>query len=72
MKKVYEGSLWEAEVVKGLLQSEGIDCMLRDETLGADTSPYLTSGGDVKLLVNDEDYPKAFQLVSSRGQDARS
>lgn len=66
MKEVFEGSLWEAELVKGLLQAENVDCMLRDETLGAVTSPYLTSGGNVKVLVNDEDYQQAGRIVASR------
>lgn len=66
MKELFEGSLWEAEVVKGLLQAEEVDCMLRDETLGAVTSPYLTLGGNVKVLVNDEDYSRASQIVDAR------
>lgn len=66
MKEVFEGSLWEAELVKGLLQAEGIICMLRDETLGAITSPYLTLGGKVKILVNDEDYQRAISIITSR------
>lgn len=63
---MFEGSLWEAEIVKGLLQAEEVDCMLRDETLGAVTSPYLTLGGNVKILVNDEDYQRATRIVASR------
>ena len=66
MKEVFEGSLWEAELVKGLLQAEKVECMLRDETLGAVTSPYLTSGGNVKILVNDEDYQRASRIVAAR------
>lgn len=66
MKEVFEGSLWEAELIKGLLQTEDVDCMLRDETLGAVTSPYLTSGGNVKILVNDEDYQRANRIVAAR------
>ena len=66
MKEVFEGSLWEAEIVKGLLQAEIVDCMLRDETLGAITSPYLTLGGNVKILVNDEDYQRASRIVAAR------
>ena len=65
MKEVFEGSLWEAEIVKGLLQAEEVDCMLRDETLGAITSPYLTLGGKVIILVNVEDYQRATQIVNS-------
>lgn len=65
MKEVFEGSLWEAEIVKGLLNTEDVNCMLRDETLGAITSPYLTLGGKVKVLVNDEDYQRALSIVVS-------
>ncbi len=65
MKEVFEGSLWEAEIVKGLLNTEDVNCMLRDETLGAITSPYLTLGGKVKILVNDEDYQRALSIVVS-------
>ena len=63
---MFEGSLWEAEIVKGLLQAEEVDCMLRDETLGAVTSPYLTLGGNVKILVNDEDFQRATSIVNAR------
>lgn len=66
MKEVFEGSLWEAEVVKGLLQSVGISCLLRDETMGAVTSPYLTLGGIVKILVQEDDFENAKQIIESR------
>lgn len=66
MKEVFEGTLWEAEVVKGLLQSVGISCLLRDETMGAVTSPYLTLGGIVKILVQEEDFENAKQIIESR------
>lgn len=66
MKEVFEGTLWEAEIIRGLLQSEHIECMLRDETLGAVTSPYLTLGGTVKLWVNEEDYTEALRIVTSK------
>ena len=66
MKEVFEGTLWEAEVVKAHLQSEQIGCMLRDETLGAVTSPYMNSGGCVKVLVDEGDYASAMQIVSER------
>lgn len=66
MKEVFEGTLWEAEIVKGLLLSGGVKCMVRDETMGAVTSPYLTLGGNVKVLVDDGDYVKAHDIVSSR------
>ena len=50
--EVFRGSLWEAELVKGLLESAGVSAMLKDETLSAVTSPYFPSG-EVLLLVNN-------------------
>ena len=29
--QVYKGSLWEAELVKGLLESAGIEAMIKDD-----------------------------------------
>ena len=36
--EVFRGSLWGAELVKGLLESAGVSAMLKDETLSAVTS----------------------------------
>ena len=35
--EVFKGNLWEAELVKGLLESEGVQAMIKDETLSAVT-----------------------------------
>ena len=50
--EVFRGSLWEAELVKGLLESAGVSAMLKDETLSAVTSPYSGTGGQVLVMVN--------------------
>ena len=49
--EVFRGSLWEAELIKGLLESAGVSAMLKNETLSAVTSPYLPTG-DVLVMVN--------------------
>ena len=38
--EVYAGTLWQAEVVKGLLDANSIPCAVINETIGAVTSPY--------------------------------
>lgn len=53
--EVFGGSPWEAEVVKGLLEANDIQTMLRDETLGSLTAPYAGLGGEMKILVNEAD-----------------
>lgn len=61
--EVYRGDLWEAELVKGLLESNGVQAMIKDETISAVTSPYLSSGGGVAVLVNKEEQVYAEKVV---------
>ncbi|WP_300726942.1 DUF2007-related protein [uncultured Bacteroides sp.] len=64
--EVFKGTLWEAELVKGLLSSAGVDAMIKDETLSAVTSPYAAMGGAVLVMVNKEEEVYAKQVVSRR------
>ena len=60
---VYAGTLWQAELVKGLLDSNAIQCVIQDESLGVVTSPYLSMGGDVFVLVQAEDEAAALKVI---------
>ncbi len=64
--QVYKGSLWEAELVKGLLESAGVETMIKDESLSAVTSPYSNIGGEVLVMVNKEEEVYAKQVVAER------
>ena len=66
--EVYRGSLWEAELVKGLLESEGVQAMIKDETLSAVTSPYSGMGGTVLVMVNKEEEVYARKVVAERSK----
>lgn len=68
LAEVFSGSPWEAEVIKGLLESNHIPAMLKDETLGTVTAPYAGLGGEMKVLVNEADYGTAMQLLNDRNQ----
>jgi len=61
--EVYRGDLWEAELVKGLLESNGVQAMIKDETLSAVTSPYINAGEGVVVLVNKEEQVYAEKVV---------
>lgn len=61
--EVFSGEAFEAEVVKGLLESNDIRCVLEDHTLSAVTSHYNGIGGYVSILVNPADEVKARQLI---------
>ena len=52
--EVYAGTLWQAEVVKGLLDANEIPCAVIDETIGAVTSPYSPTSGDAVVVVDEK------------------
>ncbi|MDR0891768.1 MAG: DUF2007 domain-containing protein [Mediterranea sp.] len=61
--EVFSGSPWEAEIIKGLLESNGIRCVIKDGILGT-LSPYIAPA--VSVLVTDEEYEVARNIVQSR------
>ena len=64
--EVFRGNLWEAELVKGLLESAGVQAMIKDETLSAVTSPYINAGGEARVMVNKEEEVYAKKVVAER------
>ncbi|MEG1545726.1 MAG: DUF2007-related protein [Bacteroides sp.] len=64
--KVFGGTPWEAELVKGLLESNEILSMLKDDTLSSVTSPYAGFGGVMEVLVNEDDYELAKKILDER------
>lgn len=63
---VFQGTLWEAEIVKGLLNSAGVESMIKDESSSAVTSPYTNAGGKVLVLVNKEEEIYAKKVVAQK------
>lgn len=63
-KLVFTGQSWEAELLKNILEKEGISAYLNNEATG-NMFPFLTTPGmgAVKLVVTKEDYEKAMELV---------
>ena len=64
--EVFRGSLWEAELVNGLLTSAGLEAMIKDETLSAIASPYSNTEGGVVDMVNKEEEVYAKKFVAER------
>ncbi|GAE16302.1 DUF2007-related protein [Bacteroides pyogenes] len=60
--EVFNGSLWEAEVIKGLLKSHGVPCVIQDGNLGA-IAPYIDP--QVSLLVTEDQYETANKIIES-------
>ena len=61
--EVYAGTLWQAEVVKGLLDANSISCAVINETIGAVTSPYSPTSGDVVVVVEEKDKARAVDVI---------
>jgi hypothetical protein len=61
--EVYKSSPWEAELVKGLLEANGIACVLKDGLMST-IAPYIAP--DLTILVKDADYEKAMEIIRSR------
>jgi len=63
---VYAGTVWEAGLVKSMLEDAEIETFLKDENTGA-LAPWYTAGGgagSVKVVVSNLDYDKAHSIVN--------
>ena len=61
--QVFEGNVWQAQLVKGLLDANAIPCMIKDETVGAVISQYAPNIGDVYVIVDQEHEAQALKLI---------
>ncbi len=61
--EVFQGTSWEAELVKGLLESNGIACMTR---MGAAGAYSLTIGNDYSVWIFEKDKPQALEIINNR------
>ena len=63
--EVFNGSRWEAELIKGLLESNDIEALLKDGLMTA-IAPYISP--TVSVLVKEEDYESAMEVIRSRSK----
>jgi hypothetical protein len=62
---VFTGTVWQAELIRGVLETNNIPCAIMDETIGAITSSYSGMGKGVLVVVNEEDKEKALEVIGS-------
>jgi hypothetical protein len=68
--EVFMGIAWEAEMVKNMLENEGIESFIKDDIIGTIAPFYTTPGlGSVKLVVSSDDYEKAMAVVTEFQQN---
>ena len=63
--EVFNGSRWEAELIKGLLESNDIEALLKDGLMTA-IAPYISP--TVSVMVNEDDYESAMEVIRSRSK----
>ncbi len=57
----------EAEIVRSYLESEGVECFLRDETMGQVYSMYSAAIGGIRLEVLEPDAAHAVEVLRAGG-----
>ena len=62
---VFSGNPFEAEVIRGMLESNGIRCIVEDHT-SLVISYYSGVGGDMRVLVSPEDADEAARLIAHK------
>ena len=65
-KEVFKGSLWECELVKGLLNDRGIRATIKDGLVVNVALPETAIS--VKVLVNEADFEPAMDVIRERSK----
>lgn len=63
---VFTGSRWEAELIKGLLESNDIAAALKDGLMTT-IAPYISPTACV--MIHEENYEAAMEIIRSRDKD---
>ncbi len=56
----------DVQVLRSLLESEGIECFLKDEFM-SEIMPGLPNIGNIQLQVKEEDVAKALEIMKEGG-----
>jgi len=60
---IYDGTLFHAQMIKNLLENEGVESFLKDEITGSRSSELWKPEGGVKVVVSNNNFKKALQIV---------
>ena len=68
--EIFEGNLFQAQMVKNLLENEGIESFLKDEIIAR--SPIFRPQGGVRVMISESDYDKARLVVNEYDKSQRN
>ncbi|KAB2822958.1 MAG: DUF2007 domain-containing protein [Paludibacter sp.] len=60
--EVYNGNLFECQMLQHLLENEGIESFLKDEIIGTRSAVW-SPGSGVRLMISDEVVEQARKIV---------
>jgi hypothetical protein len=72
--EVFAGTIWQAEMVKSLLNDEGIEAYLKDEVIGT-MFPWMAAAGGSRpmtIVVSGEDADKALSIIERYESNLKS
>jgi len=69
--ELYDGTLFECQMIKNLLENNGIESSLKDEIIGSRSGAW-RPGGSVKVIVSDLEYAKAQIIVEEFEKSRKS
>jgi hypothetical protein len=69
--EIFEGNLFQAQMVKNLLENVSIESFLKDKITGTG-SPVWRPGFGVRVMVSDLDYNKAKLMVDEYEKNINS
>jgi len=63
--ELYSGTLWEAELLKSLLENADIESFLKDGIIGTNFPWHAAGGGanPIKVIVSSQDYDRALLVL---------
>ncbi len=67
--EIFEGDSFQAQMVKNLLENEGIESFLKNEIIAR--SPVFRGGSGVKVMIPERDYENARLIVEKYNKSQR-
>ncbi len=72
--EVYDGTAWQAGIVKSMLDDAGIEAFIKDAILGT-LNPWWTApggAGAVKIIVTEKDAAEAKKVVEEFEENSKA
>lgn len=69
--EVFEGNLFQAQMIKNLMEKDGIESFLKDELVGT-RNPVWRPGSGVRVMVSDLNYDRARLIADEFEKNLKS